>query len=102
MKKIISTLLLVSSVAFAGGSVGTMGSASKMYGQSISDNSRPPEIVYHMGEQDGIVRFAYGSLVNNQWQVQKISGRLDYLTKKTDLITSLHESKNTHQWVQVK
>ncbi len=64
--------------------------------------SSKPEIVYHMGEQDGVVRFAYGSLVNNQWQIQKIYGRLDYLVKKADLITSLEESKNTHEWVQVK
>ena len=97
MKNIMTliTTTLISITSFAGNGSGTM--------QSLSMNMQAkPEIVYHMGEQDGVVRFAYGALVGNQWQIQKISGRLDYLIKKADLITSLQKSKDTHQWVQVK
>ena len=97
MKKIMISILplIISVAAHAGNGGGTMQPLS-LY---LKDS---PEIVYHMGEQDGVVRFAYGALVGDQWQIQKISGRLDYLTKKTDLITSLEESKDTHEWVQVK
>ena len=60
---ILFVTLIVSQILFAG-----TGGGGVMMMSSIKDSAS--EIVYHMGEQDGVVRFAYGQLVQGQWQVQ--------------------------------
>ena len=97
MKNIIMTILplIISAVAHAGNGGGTMQPmAAGMKAQ--------PEIVYHMGEQDGVVRFAYGALVGDQWQVQEVSGLVSEFKNQQDLFNSLQTSKLKKDWVQVK
>lgn len=61
-----------------------------------------PEIVYHLGESNGITYFAYGELENKQWNIQKaniptIELNLDYKTK-----LALKASQENKNWVEIK
>ncbi|MBS1972661.1 MAG: hypothetical protein JSU04_20300 [Bdellovibrionales bacterium] len=61
-----------------------------------------PEIVYHLGESNGVTSFAFGQLDNNEWKIQNITLptseiELDYNTKQ-----ALQVSKKLKNWAEVK
>lgn len=61
-----------------------------------------PQIVYHMGQQDGLVRFAYGQLVDKKWQIQKVQMPEAELLNNVSVINALETSKNLNDWVNLK
>ncbi len=61
-----------------------------------------PQIVYHMGQQDGLVRFAYGQLVDQKWQIQNIEMQEADLIKEVSVVKALENSKTTNDWVTIQ
>lgn len=63
---------------------------------------KSPEIVFHMGQKDGLLKFAYGHLEGNQWQVQKVQIPATELTLAPEEISALEKSEITKDWVYIK
>jgi len=61
-----------------------------------------PQIVYHMGQQDGLVRFAYGQLIDQKWQIQKIQIPEAELMTNLTVVNALQDSKALESWVEIK
>lgn len=85
--------MIVSQITFAGTGGG---------GVMMAALSQDSEIVYHIGEQDGVVKFAHGQLVQGQWEVQEMSLQVDALVEKAELINAITESQLKNDWVQLK
>nr|BFD66195.1 hypothetical protein HAGR004_12170 [Bdellovibrio sp. HAGR004] len=63
---------------------------------------KSPEIVFHMGQKNGLVKFAYGHLEGNQWQVQKVQiSELD-LIPNANVVEALKQSQQDNNWAQIK
>lgn len=62
---------------------------------------KSPEIVFHMGQKDGLVKFAYGHLEGNQWQVQKIQIPALDLNLNETLVEALKQSQQSNGWAQI-
>nr|BFD66640.1 hypothetical protein HAGR004_16620 [Bdellovibrio sp. HAGR004] len=55
-----------------------------------------------MGQKDGLVKFAYGHLEGNQWQVQKVQiSELD-LIPNANVVEALKQSLQDNNWAQIK
>jgi len=94
-KYIISTVnLLFTLSSFAGGSGGG--------GVLMSASVRNPEIIFNMGQENGLMKFAYGQLQGNQWQIQKIQIPVNELTLAPEELSALEGSKITKDWAFVK
>lgn len=63
---------------------------------------KAPEIVYHLGQKDGLVKFAHGQLQGNRWQIQKIQVPLNELALTPEEVTALKASEVTKDWVYIK
>lgn len=61
-----------------------------------------PVIVYHMGEKDGVVKFAYAQLINNKWDIKKLSATESEITSDMAAKAALDQSQNLHQWIELK
>ncbi len=59
-----------------------------------------PKIVFNMGETLESIKFAYGELVNNNWQTQKIV--LPKSEIQSELLNALNNSKHSNGWVEFK
>ena len=91
---ILITTVFLSQFALAG----TGGGGVMM--KTFSMNN--PQIVYHMGQQDGLVRFAYGQLVDQKWQVQKVEMSESELMNDVSVFKALEVSKSLNTWVDLK
>lgn len=92
---IITVLSLISLNSFAGGSGGGGVLMNAMRAQNR-------EIIYNMGQKDGTVKFAYGQLVDKQWQVQKLEMAVSDLEGDTSVIKALQDSKSLNSWAEIK
>jgi hypothetical protein len=61
-----------------------------------------PEIVFNLGDKDGIARFAHGQLINNQWHIQKMEIPKANLLNQQEVISALQESKTKGDWAQIR
>lgn len=97
MKTLLSffTISLVSTIASAGGGGG---GAVLMSTMSV----KSPEIVYALGQADGIVKFAYGQVLDGKWDIQKIEISEDELSGHTPLTEALENSKQTGSWGKIE
>lgn len=123
MKTLLTLILVVSSsIAFAGGSggggvmmstaLGTHGGGvleasgngggTMLTGNGAGTMSNGSEIVYYMGEQEGLVQFAYGQLVENKWQVQKLEMAEADLLADSSVMNALQYSKDLKSWAEIK
>lgn len=62
---------------------------------------RPREIVYNMGQKNGLVRFAYGQFVDQKWQIQKIEITEAELLNDNSTIKALEVSKSLNNWAEL-
>lgn len=60
------------------------------------------EIVYHMGQQDGLVKFSYGHLVGQNWEIKKIEMTEADLATDSVIVKALENSKALNSWVEIK
>ncbi len=112
MKTILTVIMmLTSSICFAGGSGGGGVMASAMMstnggGVFIQGNGsgtmEGTEIVYHMGEKDGVVKFAYARLVNNKWEVQRLAVPNSELINDQDAYLAISQSKKSIKWTKIE
>lgn len=120
MKAFISILVLFSFQAFAGNSVGTMRTAD---GQTIQGGSvgtikslevltrtgtggggvlGRPQIVYNMGQKDGLVKYAHGQLQNGEWVVTEFVDSVNSVIENSEFVKALTESQMKQDWVELK
>lgn len=65
-------------------------------------SAKQPEIVYNIGKQDGVVKFAYGQLVDQKWQIQNIEMKEADLTNDVSTTKALESSSNLKDWAEIK
>lgn len=63
---------------------------------------KSPEIVFHMGHKNGFVKFAYGQLDDNQWQIQKIQIPEFDLVQNPNIAEALKQSQQENNWTLIK
>ncbi|MFM6930100.1 MAG: hypothetical protein ACKOX6_16640 [Bdellovibrio sp.] len=115
MKHLALTLLitLASSLAFASGGGGGGGwrpgtmmmtnpGLSEFGGTAGGGVIKSPEIVFHMGQKNGLVKFAYGQLSGNQWQIQKIQIPEFDLVQNPNIAEALMQSQQENNWTLIK
>ncbi|MFP5519674.1 MAG: hypothetical protein ACLGGX_07200 [Bdellovibrionia bacterium] len=112
MKYILSiAITLVSFSSFAGGGGGGGVMAKVMAVKANIDdtvlmpsglNMKTPEIIFNMGQKDGLVKFAYGQLVDKKWQVQKIEMPEADLMVDASVMKALQDSKDLKSWAEIK
>lgn len=93
----ISIFALFPFVATAGVGGGGVGPRPGM-GMFTGPNS---EIVFHVSQEDGRVRFAYAELIQDQWQIQTFQMDSKTLLAQPDMVQALEASKTCGDWVQV-
>lgn len=91
---ILITAIFLSQLSLAG----TGGGGVMMKIQS----SNQPQIIYHIGQQDGLVRFAHGQLVNNEWQIEKVEMPEAELMANLTVVKALQDSKSLNAWTELK
>lgn len=98
MRNIIVILILASTpiIATAGVGGGGVGPRPEML------TGLTPEIVFNLGDKDGLARFAHGQLINNQWQIQKMEIPKAELLNQQDVVKALLESLRDNQWAEIK
>lgn len=111
MKSLVTLLITVfASAAFAGGSGGGgvmmnnfMVRPDRSFELGGAGGGLRPgsEIVFHMGQENGVVKFAYGHLEDNRWKVQKLALPIEDLVLDSPASTAIKKSKDAHQWVQI-
>ena len=97
MKFLVLIFTLSSSMAMAGGSVGTM---ERIINGKF--NSNTSEIIYNFGRSQNEILLGYGSLVNNQWQIEKIKLPSNLIQIDPAILRALNESELTKTWSQIK
>jgi hypothetical protein len=97
MKSLILLFTSLSSIAFAGGSVGTM---ERIINGKYTLGT--PEIIFNYGQNQNQILLGYGSLVNNQWQIERIKLPLNLVHIDPAIAKALSESAVTQTWAQIK
>jgi hypothetical protein len=102
-KYLIILSLIIPSVSFAGGHGGgvmmTVGPAKQIDSLGAP---QPKEIVFHLGQHDGLIKFAYGHLVNNDWQVQKLEIPEADLLDDSSVMKAIQNSKSLKDWAEIR
>lgn len=86
---------MISMKAFAGGSGG-----GGVLMNSMDMNN--PEIIFHMGQTEDTVSFAYGHLVGNEWSVERFVMPTADLQQDQGVAEALLKSKDSKTWVKIK
>lgn len=96
--------ILIPGLSFAGNGGGTMSAARMLVQQSGGGGGvlGSSEIVFHLEQTDKSVRFAYGQLVDNQWQVQNVEVLKSDLEYDPEVIKALQASNKMKTWRAVK
>lgn len=102
MKTFITLLtLIISNIAFAGGSVGTMKTAQEQLQKGIIKTDKT-ELIFNMGTKDGLQKFAQARLVKGQWEVAEYIAPLEAVQSDFDFSQVLLESKKIQDWAELK
>lgn len=91
---ILITTIFISQLSLAG----TGGGGVMM--RTVS--AKQPQIVYNIAQQDGLVRFAYGQLVDKKWQIQNIEMPESELVADLTVVKALQDSKTLNAWTELK
>ena len=90
---ILITTIFLSQLSLAGTGGGVM---------MRTMSAKQPQIVYNMGQQNGIVRFAYGQLVDKNWQIQNYEMPESELMADLTVVKALQDSKTLNTWTELK
>lgn len=102
MKTFITLItLIISNIAFAGGSVGTMKTAQEQLQKGIIKTDKS-ELIFNMGTKDGLQKFAQARLVKGQWEVAEYVAPLEAVQADFDFSQVLLESKKIQDWAEIK
>lgn len=100
-----STLITVlfSLSAFAGGTGGGGVAFSHVpKNEAVADFEPTNALVFHMGNSDGLVRFAYATLADGQWDVQYHSADEAELMANASISNAIEESLVSNGWASVE
>lgn len=98
MKNIlVLSIFFMSQFVFAGNSVGTM---ERIINGKLNLNTQ--EIIFNFGQNKNEIRLSYGSLVNNQWQIEKIKLPTNLNQIDPAVVKALTESAITNTWAVIK
>jgi|GEM_PF-2225900 len=56
------------------------------------------EVIFNMGQKDGFVKFAYGQLIENKWQIEKLELPTQEILKDEEVVKALELSKAVQNW----
>lgn len=102
MKTFIMLLtLIISNIAFAGGSVGTMKTAQEQLQNGIIKTDKS-ELIFNMGTKDGLQKFAQARLVKGQWEVAEYIAPIEAIQVDVDFSQALLDSKEIQNWAEIK
>lgn len=102
MKTFITLLtLIISNIAFAGGSVGTMKTAQEQI-QNGTLKTNKSELLFNMGTKDGLQKFAQARLVKGQWEVAEYIAPVESVEVDYDFAQALSLSKEKRDWAELK
>lgn len=65
-------------------------------------SAKQPQIVYNIGKQDGVVKFAYGQLVDQKWQIQNFEMTETDLMNDVSVVKALENSSTLKTWAEIK
>lgn len=111
MKSLVTLLITAfASAAFAGGSGGGgvmmnnfMVRPDRALELGGGGGLRPgSEIVFHMGQENGMVKFAYGRLIENKWQIEKHELPTKEILDDDEVIKALELSQSVQDWAPLK
>ncbi len=97
MKFLIILTTLFSVNVFAGNGSGTM---ERILNGQLNKNAQ--EIIFNFGQNQNEIRLGYGSLVNNQWQIEKIKLPTNLNQIDPAVAKALTESAVTKTWAVIK
>ncbi len=60
------------------------------------------EIIFNMGQKDGVVKFAYGQLIENKWQVQEVELPIVEVEQDQAIMRALLNSRLNKNWSQIQ
>jgi hypothetical protein len=95
----MKTIILITTVFLSQLSLAGTGGGGVMM-KTMS--SKQPQIVYNIGKQDGLVHFAYGQLVDKQWQIQKLEIPEADLMANIAVVKALQDSESQNDWIELK
>lgn len=121
MKSILNILILTFTYsAFAGNGGGTMAATNGKVipgGGSVGtvktlENIRlgskggggvlgRPQMVFNIGQRDGLVKYAHGQLQNGEWVVSEIVDSVDSVIQNLEFVRALTESQMKQDWVEI-
>lgn len=61
-----------------------------------------PEYVFSLGENSGLVHFAYGQYDGTKWNVKKLSLTASDLQLDLSTLSALKASKELNTWIEIK
>lgn len=101
------TMAATNGKTIQGGSVGTIKSLDGLTrggtgGGGVLSPKLPTEIIYNFGKKDGVVKFAYGQQVGQEWQIQDVEMLEAELLKDVAVIKALQDSSALKSWVEIK
>ena len=97
MNFLIILTTLFSLNVFAGNGSGTM---ERILNGQLNKNAQ--EIIFNFGQNQNEIRLGYGSLVNNQWQIEKIKLPTNLNQIDPAVVKALTESAVTKTWAVIK
>lgn len=99
----LAMLTLIVSQSFAsGGGGGILNYTQEDQLKNQLNTSNNKEIIYNIGQKDGLIQFAYGKLVDKKWQIQKIEMLEVDLINDTSVMTALQDSKDLKSWAEIR
>lgn len=96
----MKAIILITAIFLSQFSLAGTGGGGVMMKTMMS--TKQPQIVYNMGKQDGLVRFAYGQLVDKKWQIQNIEMPESELMTDLTVVKALQDSKSLNDWAELK
>lgn len=103
---ILGTFISLSAIAstHGGGVMMTNGNVTLGNGGGTMKprTGQSPEIVFNQGKQNGIVKFAYGKLVDSEWQIQNVEIPEAELFPDASILKALQDSKDISDWAEIK
>lgn len=102
-------VLMKNAMMRAGNGAGTMdallgsgGGGAVLYSTNGGGPIATKEIIFNMGQKDGFVKFAYGQLIENKWQIEKIELPTQEILGDEEVIQALKQSKAVQNWAPIK
>lgn len=87
-----------------GGSVGTMKSLEsiRLGGTGGGGVLGRLQIVFNMGQKDGLVKYAHGQLRNGEWIITEYVNSVESVVEDSEFVKALSESQMKQDWAELK